>query len=135
MWTKFSYYWTIYNCKISKICMSKTKDKMWKNGVWILYVVLEAIVCLFEFTLHLSPSNAVPCWLTCVYHLCGFSHPLAFACVQPMNSMLESLGKKEESVVGIHSPNSLPADGCGWLCPFIKSPNFCRIAPSLEQSL
>lgn len=36
-------------------------------------------------------------------------------------------------------PNSLPADGCDWLCPFVKSPNSIRWpsprGPALKQAL
>ena len=47
-----------------------------------------------EFTLHLSPSNPGLSWLTCVYHLCGFSRSVAFTCAQPMNNMLKSMEKR-----------------------------------------
>lgn len=70
-------------------------------GKWNLNVVCCAcmyerlfVVWLSEFTLRLPPSNPVLCWLPRVYRVCGFSHSVAFTCVQPMNTMLKSMEKR-----------------------------------------
>lgn len=51
-------------------------------------------VPLFGCILPLSIFSSVPCWMTCVYHLCGLSYPLAFGCVQPTQNLQRRLEKK-----------------------------------------
>lgn len=101
---------------------------------WNLNVVCCACVyeCLFvvwlsEFTLRLPPSCALLA-ASCIprvwiLSLCGF-----YLC-SANEYHAQEYGEKE-SEVWIHCPNSLPADGCDWLCPFIKSPNFYRMTLS-----
>lgn len=70
---------------------------MWKNGIWMLYVVpVYMSACLLCGSLSLLSAFLLPvlCWLPRVYRVCGFSHSVAFTCVQPMNTMLKSMEKR-----------------------------------------
>lgn len=97
----------------------------------MLCLYVWAPVCCVALWVYSPPSSFQPCALlaaSCIprvwiLSLCGF-----YLC-SANEYHAQEYGEKE-SEVWIHCPNSLPADGCDWLCPFIKSPNFYRMTLS-----